>query len=232
MPRRRQTKPGDGIQSRCRNHDSAIVEQREAADMNRLPDGRQRAEHHEIPDEQLQQERRVADELRHRRRHGAQRRILGQASERQAEPKACRQPDRQCGNDERVQQADEEGAGIAFGRIERNQAETDVEASGIPEKAEARMDPAGPERKNRHGGERRNDARRRCIDAIFDPMAAHEALACASRSGRHGISSPLSCHWKEGENSNPPSRQRRFRLFSRGMTIAPFGPRLRSYISP
>ena len=126
--------PNPAPEDRLRQEEAAVVEERRRRRATKLSRGRrQRLEHGDVPEQELQQQRDVADQSRHRpppsRRDQPVRRQPRDADE---EAEDGREDDAEPGDQQRVEQADAEGAAVGRGRRSiGDQRLADVEAGGV-----------------------------------------------------------------------------------------------------
>ena len=120
---------------------AAIVEEEAAEQRDALPRIRQRGEHGEIPEQDLEQQRQVADQFDIAAGNARQQPVRRQPAERHEESDHGGKEDADDRDQQRVEQADEEHAGIGVGSGIRNQALADVKARRVRQKAEAGRDP-------------------------------------------------------------------------------------------
>ena len=125
---------------RLRQEQAAVVEKAAARNGDALADAGQRLEHGVVPEQQLQQQRQVADdldvaagELRHEP-------VLRQPRDADDEAEDGRQHNADGGDQQRVEKADPERAAVGRGGRILDQRLGDVEARGVVPEAEARGD--------------------------------------------------------------------------------------------
>lgn len=102
-----------------------------------IPRSRHRLEHGVVPEIKLQKQRQVTDHLDIDRRDGRHEPVLRQTRHADDEAKDCRKDNADSRDEQRVEQADPEGAAIGRGRAVGDQRLVDVEAGSDAEKAEA-----------------------------------------------------------------------------------------------
>ncbi len=124
--------------SRSRHH-------RLPADPDALPRPRQGAEHGQIPEQDLEQERQVADELDITPGQSCQQPIGGQPGDADEEAEHCCEQDADCGYQQGIEQSDQEDAAIAVGFLIGDERLVDAEAGGRVEEAEPAGDALGVE---------------------------------------------------------------------------------------
>ena len=127
-----------GCEERPRQEQAAIVENAAAGKRDAAAQFRQRLQHGVVPEQNLQKQRHVADQLDIAAGEPRHQPVARQPRDADDEPEHGRQHDADPGDEERVEQADPEGAaecrragGIADQRL------ADVEAGGIVPEAEA-----------------------------------------------------------------------------------------------
>ena len=152
---RRRDEPGVALQHRLRHEEAALVEEEKIAGVQRLARAGQRGQHRDVPEQQLQQERQVADHLDIDHRHLGDDPVLRQPrdADDKAEDRGEEDADRR--DDEGVEEADQERVAIGRGRgAVGDEGLVDVEAGGRREEAEARGDARRPKVRDRVGGGR------------------------------------------------------------------------------
>ncbi len=125
---------------RRRQDDPAIVEKNFAEQRDALARARQRAEHGEIPEQDLEQERQVANELDITAGEPRQEPIGRQSRNADEEADHGRQHDADPGHQQRVEQAHEEHAAVGVRFVIGNERLVDAEAGDLVEEAEAARD--------------------------------------------------------------------------------------------
>ena len=134
-------RPEELADHRLRHEEAAVVEKRERADLHALPRHGHQPQHAEIPDEDVQQQRNVAEDLDIDRREAAHDEIRRQPADADDEAEDRRRDDAEDRDQERVQQADE--IDVEIGRralVVGDQRLADVEPGRIAEEAEPRGD--------------------------------------------------------------------------------------------
>ena len=128
----------------ARHEQAAVVEEEIVADIDRLARVRQRREDGVVPEQELQQQRQVADHLHIDHRNLADDPVLGQARDADDEAEDGGEDDADGGDDQRVEKADHEGFAVGRGGgAEWDEGLADVEAGRVVEEAETGGD-AGP----------------------------------------------------------------------------------------
>ena len=133
-----------GLADRPRNHQTAVGEKEAAEQRNALPRIRQRAEHREIPEQDLEQQRQVADQFDIAAGNPRQQPVRRQPAQRHDKPDHGRKEDADDRDQQRVEQADQKYPGVGVGSGIRNQVLADVKTRGVVEKSEAGRDPLLP----------------------------------------------------------------------------------------
>ena len=129
------------LEERLRDKEAAVVEEDAAGDDEAFADRRQRLEHGVVPEQQLQQQRQIADGLDVARRRFGHQPVLRQPRNADDEAEDGGEHDAEPGHQQRVEQADVERAAVSRGRrVECDQRLADVEAGGMLPKAEAGSD--------------------------------------------------------------------------------------------
>src|SRR2546423_5384798 len=119
-----------GIGDRLRNHQAAIGKKEAAENRNALPRVRQRGEHGQIPEQNLEQQRQVADQFDIAAGNARQQPVRRQSAERDQKSEQRGKEDADDRHQQRVEQTDQEYAGIGVGPGIGNQALADVKAGG------------------------------------------------------------------------------------------------------
>ena len=180
-----------GPELRLRQEQAAVVEEDAAGNRDAVAHLRQRLEHGVVPEQQLQQQRHVADRLDVA---GGELAPRSQFFDSRAMPideaEDGREHDAEAGDQQRVEQADPEGAAIGRGlRRIGDQRLADVEAGGLVPEAEAGGD-VGALRDcrrrcwRRHRRERRSARTARPDRRCCGPCGSLENAARAGAAGR------------------------------------------------
>ena len=131
----------EGCQTRLRdrpwNDQAAIVEKERAEQRDALPRRRQRREHGEIPEQDLEQHRQISHQLDIAAGNARQQPVRRQPAQRHQEADDGGEKDADDGNQQRIEQADQEYAGIGVRSGIRNQALADVETGIMRQEAKA-----------------------------------------------------------------------------------------------
>ena len=210
---------GFGVQRR--SPQPAVREIHAGQQVQRLAHRRRRFRNQRVPEEQLQQQRDVAQRLHVDQRHAADQPVPRQPREADDQADDARRRDADQRHAQRVQQPDEKGAGVAVRRVVGDRAFADPHARFAVEKAEARGDVESFQifdGVDREPGDRRRHER--------DRENLEEDVARADRGQR----APPADHRAGAAYINPPSVWSAFSPRSR-----PRGepaPTLRSKISP
>ena len=112
--------------------------------LQRLVDRRQELGQHEVPDEELQQQRHVAERLDVHAAERAQQEVARQPPDPDQRADDRGQHDADDRHAQRVRQPDQEGPGVGLRRIELEQALADREARRLQQEVEAALDAAHP----------------------------------------------------------------------------------------
>src|SRR6516162_1558299 len=134
------SRAGGGGGDRRGRDDAAVVEEDRAEQRDALARSRQRAQHGEIPKQELAQERQVADQLDIPPRQPRNEPIARQPREADEEAEDGREHDTDRSDQQRVEKADEEHAGVGVRFVVRNERLVDAEARRVVEEAEAAGD--------------------------------------------------------------------------------------------
>src|SRR5690606_3284362 len=121
-----------------RKNESAIVEQNARQRIEAFVRPRQRAQDCEIPEEEMQQQRDVAHYLDIGGGELRDQPVVRKAQNADEKTKQCGEDDTDDGDDQRIEQPDEKGPGIARLLAIGDQRLDDAEARRIVEKAKAR----------------------------------------------------------------------------------------------
>ena len=130
-----------GIADRLWNHETAVTEKEAAEQRDALPRIGQRGQHREIPEQDLEQERQVADQLDIAARDPRQQPVRRQPAQCHQKSKHGGEEDADNRDRQRVEQTDEKDAGIGVGSGIRDQVLVDVKTGRIRHEAKARGDP-------------------------------------------------------------------------------------------
>ena len=125
------------LEHRLRQEQAAVVEEAAARNGKALAHAGQRLEHGVVPEQQLQQQRHVADDLDIEAGHPRHQPVLRQPRDADQKAEDGREHDAERRDQQRVEQADPERAAIGRGRRIVDQRLADVEAGGVVPEAEA-----------------------------------------------------------------------------------------------
>jgi hypothetical protein len=131
---------GAVAEARLRQNDAAVVEIDFVEDGDALPRRRQRSEHRQIPEQDPEQERQVAHQLHIGAGEPSDDPVGRQPGNADGKAEDRCQRDAEHGDQQRVQQADQEDAGVGVGLVVGNERLADAKAGGGIEEAEARGD--------------------------------------------------------------------------------------------
>ena len=132
------TKPKPGKQDRVGQEQPAIVEIDAAGEDDAFAEAGQRLEHGVVPEQQLQQQRDIADGLDVTGGDLGHQPVAGQPRYADDETEDGGEHDAEAGHQQRIEQADPEGAAVSRGlRVEVDQRLADIEAGIVEPEAEA-----------------------------------------------------------------------------------------------
>ena len=158
--------------------DAALADEDRAWQGDRLGNRRQRQEDREVEDEELNEERRIADDLDVPRGDAPDEPVRRQSRHADDDPEDRGQDDAQHADDEGVEQPDQERAGVRVARGVGDPGLADVEPGAAGQEAEAEPEPAFGGRGHEIGDHQRRDG---------DDDEHHEGLR---REAQHADISP------------------------------------------
>ncbi|MCY1425033.1 hypothetical protein D9M71_408120 [compost metagenome] len=127
---------------RRRHLQTTVVDEEQPAEADALPRPRQRTEHGEVPEEDLQQRRNVAEHLDVDGRQQADQPVLRQTRHTQDEAEDGGEENADHRHQQGVEQADDEYPRVGIGLGVVDQVLGDAEAGAVVEETEARLDAA------------------------------------------------------------------------------------------
>ncbi len=138
--------PAGPLPDHRRGHDdAAVVEKSRAQEREALARSGQRAEDGEIPEQNLEEDRKVADQLDIAGRQLGQQPVRREPRDADQEAEDRREHDANARDQQRVQEPDDEDAGIGVGFIVGDQRLVDAEAGGRIQESETAADVLGRE---------------------------------------------------------------------------------------
>src|SRR6202158_6066888 len=126
-----------GVGDRLWNHETAVGKKEAAKQRDALPRVRQRAEHGEIPEQDLEQQRQIAYQVDIAAGDPRQQPVRRQPAQRNEKSNHGGEEDADDRDQERVEQPDQEHAGISVGSRIRNQVLADVKTRRVVQKPES-----------------------------------------------------------------------------------------------
>ena len=128
------------LEHRLRQEQAAVVEKSAARQQQAVAHLRQHLEHGVVPEQQLQQQRQVADHFDVDRGEPRHQPVGGQPRDADDEAEHCGKHDAQRRNHQRVEQPNPEGAAVGGRGAVVDQVLADIEAGGVVPEAETRGD--------------------------------------------------------------------------------------------